>query len=138
MLLVTTQKVSPNSSDPYCCFLVRMNRFPVITGKDNDTYLAGFMHYTWLYHMFTASWWIGGKDSSFPTPQELTKNLFVYNFSNVCAIGVEPGIGTLAFFSSLLKPLTLQIGYTSQRQQLIALFLLSKLEISQGKMDKVI
>ena len=79
MLLITMQRVYHNSSDPYCCFLIRMSRFSVITGKDNDTHLTWFVHYTQLYQMSDISWGVGCKDdSSFPAPQELADSLLVY------------------------------------------------------------
>lgn len=40
MLLITMQRVYPDSSDPYCCFLIRMNRSPVITARENDSHLT--------------------------------------------------------------------------------------------------
>lgn len=57
----------------------------------------------------------GGEDSSsFPLLKNLqTAYLFIV-CSSVCAIGVECGIGSLVFFSSLLKPSVLQIGYPLQ------------------------
>lgn len=75
-VLLTFQRFYPNSSDSYCFFLITLSHFTVMEGKDNDTKLTWFVCYTQpcLQSLERA----GGKDSSFPTPQELANNLFVY------------------------------------------------------------